>query len=243
MKMTKRKKMGPFERLIYGWKGLEALIVEALATVGPWLAPLTPAYLTFKHTMLILQFPPFFAWATAIAVEITGLASGHTMAKFYMHNKGERAKKNKLPILPIAIVFVFYLLTLGILNLSPDWYETSIQHKVFRTALILLSVPAITIVSVRAQHAKVLMDKEGSWVSQDLPQPAPAPAPVQRDNGQPNSQEVQTTVAKWLEKEGATPVDVGRGGISPKYISDTLNLNYDSVRSAIFRLQKEYQNA
>lgn len=237
--MAKRRKVGFFEKVTYTIKGAEASIVELLVTVGPWLAPLTPASMTFDHVVNTLGFDQIWGWTTALSVEILGLASGHTWAKFSMHNKKYTAKKDKLPVWPIVLTFGFYLIVVGTVNLAIDWTMTDWPMRVARLCLILLTVPAIVIVSIRAQHAKILMEKDPLFVEETVEVAPPQPkAPPKKTNGY--SDAGINEVRKWLHENQMTAHDVGRDGlIAPKDLAEEINANPVTVRTSLSRLRSE----
>lgn len=236
--MSRRRLPSQFEKLIFLIKGTEASIVELLVTVGPWLAPLTPAYMTWNHVVNNLGFLPLFGWTTAAAVEILGLASGHTIAKFYMHNRSERARGRRLPLWPILFTFVFYLVVVMTINLAMDWSTTTVSTKMAKVGLILLSVPAIVIVSVRAQHARLLMEKENPWWDD-----SEAPNIVVVDeatSGNGHNPDAMPVLRAYLAEHGLTPEEVSRGGqVTPSELAIALNLNPTTVRTGLYRLRQE----
>lgn len=231
--MARKREAGFFERLTYIIKGTEASVVELLATVGPWLAPLTPASMTYQHVVHTLGFSEVWGWTTAISVEILGLASGHTMAKFYLHNKRYRAQKDRLPVMPIIITFVFYLAVITTINLSLDWTQTIWAERIAKLGLILLSVPAIVIVSIRAQHATVLLEKEARHIEKKEKTVAPS-----RERETSNGHYSLDDLRAFIRENNLEPGDVGRGGVySPKTVAKLLGTEPGTIRTGIHRLK------
>jgi len=238
----KTRKMNVFEKITYAIKGAESAWVELLTTIGPWLAPMTPAYMTYRHVTTTLGFDVIWGICTAASVEILGLASGQTIAKFYMYNKQERAKGRRLPILPVLFTFGFYLAVVITINMALDWGTDSPAMKLAKLGLILLSVPAIIIVAVRAQHTRLLMEKEGyEWVEDDDPIPTTEPIPAQLPEVlSPRATEM---VRNYLEEKNLSAFQVRRGeDTTPISIATTLNLNPTSVRTALMRIRNEKGN-
>lgn len=234
--MAKRRQVGFFERITYIIKGTESSIVELLVTIGPWLAPLTPASMTYAHVVGTLGFAQVWGWTTAISVEILGLASGHTWAKFHIHNKRYRAKADKLPVWPIVFTFGFYLAVVITINMAMDWASTTWATRIAKLGLIMLSVPAIVIVSIRAQHAKVLMEKEPLFVSENEPEVRQLElVQLPSHNGHPNTMEL---LKDYLESHDLSPHEVGQDGfISPSEIAELLGANPTTIRTGLYRLR------
>lgn len=151
--------IGFFEQLTLAIKAGEGSFVEFVVAFGPYVAPLIPAGLTYDHVVNTLGMSAFFGWSAAIAVEVLGLASGHTIASFWMHNKQNTAKRDKLPIWPITFTYVFYLSILISINVILDWGIKPAQIIIAEIALCLLTTPAIVIVAIRAQHREILLRK------------------------------------------------------------------------------------
>jgi hypothetical protein len=239
MAKRRRKSRGFFESITFIIKGTEASIVELLVTIGPWLTPLTPASMTYKHVVGTLGFHQVWGWTTAIAVEILGLASGHTLAKYYRHNKMNRAQKDKLPVWPIIVTFMFYLAVVITINLALEWDAATWPERVSLFGLILLSVPAIVIVSTRAQHAQILFEKDRRYTEDVDEQPQPVvvrPRPVVISNNGGGKQEVE----QYLIENEISPHQVGRGGvITPGELAEILSINPSTVRTACHRLRNE----
>lgn len=236
--MKKIRKMNIFEKMVYAIKGAESAVVELLVTVGPWLAPATPAFMTYRHVTTNLGFSPIWGLTTAIAVEILGFASVHTIAKFYQYNKQERSKGKKIPLVPILFTFIFYLAIVMVINLALDWEITTTPEKMAIVSLILLSVPAMTVVATRATHTKLLMEKEGYeyeettetvQTTEDTPTPSNGTHPP----------ETTKMVRVWLDSRGLKAHEVGSGReIQPNDIAKDLMINPTSVRTALFRIRE-----
>lgn len=236
--MAKRRRVGFFEKVTYTIKGAEASIVEFFVTVGPWLAPLTPASMTFDHVVNTLGFMEIWGWTTAISVEILGLASGHTWAKFSMHNKKFSAKKDQLPVWPIVLTFGFYLLVVTTVNLAIDWTLTDWPTRVARLCLILLTVPAIVIVSIRAQHAKILMEKDPLFVE---PEPVRVATPKDFEPKKSNGKYTggMEELREWLQENGLTAHDIGPDGkYTPAQVAEFINAKPVTTRTGLSRLRK-----
>lgn len=235
--MAKRRRAGVFEQITYIIKGAEASFVELLVTVGPWLAPLTPASMTYFHVVDTLGFAAVWGWTTAISVEILGLASGHTLAKFHLHNKKYRAKSDKVPVWPIVVTFGFYLAVVITINMAMDWGNSTWAERIAKLGLILLSVPAIIIVSIRAQHAKVLMEKDPFYRAEEPEQPKQEKVVANTNgNGRHNTMD---SLRVWLDQNDLTAHDIGvDGAYTPGQVAEAISADPVTVRTGLHRLRK-----
>lgn len=229
-----------FDKITFATKGLEHSFVEMVSTWGPWASALTPASMTFQHVVNSLGFDPFFGWTTALTVEIVGLASGHTIVRFYMHNKKMRAKKDRIPIWPIAFVFVFYLVVIMTINVALDWGNQTTAQIIARICLVLLTVPSIVIVSLRAQHYNILMgtDELMKQMSFSITDDGDVTTTTSsHETSQPQESQVQEEVRRYLLENNLSASQFGRGkDYSPAQLAEVLGANQSSVRSALYRL-------
>lgn len=223
-------KMGFFERILYLIKGAESTVVELIAVLGPWLAPAVPAYLTYYHSNTLLQLPQMLSLVAGAVVEVIGLASGHTLAQLWSHNKKYRANKDKVPLLPVWGVFSFYVLNVLIINLVLQWDTTTWQEKMAFAGLTLLTVPAIVIIAVRSQHTAILFEKVSKEANKKNKK--------QDDlsiTGVPFTLDALET---YYKENGISPFDVGRDGTySPKGVAEATGWNASSVRAGTHKLR------
>lgn len=229
-----------FDYFILGVKGLEASFVELAATIGPWLAALPPAMQTYYNTQEYLGFAPWLGATSGAAVEVLGLASAHTLAKFWVHNRKERSKGDKVPVIPIALAFVFYLALIITINAGLMWDVSTVAQRVAHIGLTLLNVPAVIIISVRAMHTNILLDRAGLMDVEETKEEEPAHVRVN----------VKDTVRGALHELQINPHDVGIGTeiapkkITPKKLGEYLQgkgvlVDDTSLRTSLFNLRKE----
>ena len=60
--------MNFFEKLNDGIRNVETSFVNLISAIAPWLAPLTPAFMTYEHAANTLNFPPWVAIPAALIV-------------------------------------------------------------------------------------------------------------------------------------------------------------------------------
>lgn len=162
----------------------EGSLVNALTAFAPWLAPLAPAYMTYRHMVDFLNFPNVLALALAMLVEILGFGTVSTFLDFWFHNKKERAKVKQAPLGIVVFSFGFYLCLIVISNVVIDIakaFGTSNQEQwaiiLVRLLLTLQTIPGALIVAVRTGHRDLLkqikIDKKDAESKPKLSESAP----------------------------------------------------------------------
>ena len=76
----------------------EGSLVNFLTAFSPWLAPLAPAYMTFRHMDEFLKFPFLISLALSLLVEILGFSTVSTALDFWFHNRKEKAGIKRAPL-------------------------------------------------------------------------------------------------------------------------------------------------
>ena len=171
-------------------KKIEATLIDAIAAVTPWLAPLIPAYLVYKNMTQQLGYPVIFGLIGAAAVEFLGLSAVHTAVTFWQWN--DNHKTERAPFWFAFAAGLFYVVIVLTVNAALDIWRGSDSVKIFSHALLsLLSVDAAIIIAIRAQHARRLTERDmarqerkaerqAATVARHDATPAPSDAPVTR---------------------------------------------------------------
>jgi len=139
----------------------ETSLVNLLSAIGPWLAPLAPAAMSYTHMISSLNFPIWIALSVAVVVETLGLSSISTIIAFWSYNRRRIAEYKKAPVALAISAGIFYLVTVLSINvamdatrlfsLNPAWAE------IFSRALLtMLTIPAALILAIRTQHKELL---------------------------------------------------------------------------------------
>lgn len=210
------------------WVNLtEGSVVNFLTAFAPWLAPLAPAYMTYKHMIEFLHFPQYISIPLALLVEILGFGTVSTGLDFWFHNRRERSNFKKAPIEVVVGVFIFYLALILVSNVVIDIsmaYLTSGWQKgaviIVRALLTLQTIPGALIVAVRTGHRELLatIKKEKA----------------EHDSGkfQENSRKVPERVESSLEssKESSTDWRKVRPTLSRKDLENLARLAPDQMR-------------
>ena len=151
--------MNRFEMLNDWIRNTESSIVNFLSVFAPWLAPLTPAYMTYQHATGVLNFPPQIALPAAILVEILGFSAVSTFLAFWFYNRKNSANYKRAPIEVIIFAFAFYLALIVFSNVLLDTFPSERWAEITVRALFTLqTIPAALIVAVRTQHKDLLSE-------------------------------------------------------------------------------------
>lgn len=158
--------MNFFDRLNDWINDTEGSLVNFLTAFSPWLAPLAPAYMTYKHMIEFLSFDPWLAWVMALVVEILGFGTVSTGLDFWFYNRANKAKKKQAPLALVFVSFGFYLSLIIVSNVfidvatSFDLFSSDEQVAIVivRALLTLQTIPAALIVAVRTGHRDLLRE-------------------------------------------------------------------------------------
>lgn len=146
-----------FDKLNDWIRGTETSIVNFLSAFAPWLAPATPAYMTFDHAYHTLNFPFLVALSTGVVVEILGFSAVSTFLSFWFHNRKNVAESKKAPLLVVVVAFIFYLALIVTSNVLLDSFPEDRWAEIAVRALFTLqTIPAALLVAVRTQHRELL---------------------------------------------------------------------------------------
>ena len=151
---------------IFGWisdtiNGGERAVLDALSAIVPYTTASIPAYLTFTHTLVNMNFPVNVAFLAAFTVEVLGVTSVSTAIRFYQWNKNHKNDAEKAPFWLAVITYVFYIIiTLSVNVILEIYAATRAPAVIWAIGLFsLLSLPSGVLISIRAQFGEMLEDK------------------------------------------------------------------------------------
>lgn len=148
-----------FDKLNEAIRDIESSVVNFISAIAPWLAPLSPAYMTYQHAINTLQFPQWVAFPVALVVEILGFSTISTFMTFWFFNRRNIAASKKAPVGLVVIAFLFYLALIVTANVLLDTFNNARGAVIAVRALFALqTIPAALIVVVRAGHRALLAD-------------------------------------------------------------------------------------
>jgi len=142
--------------------GAERSFLDLLSVISPYFVPLPAAFLTYFHSVTMLEFPTWLGWTNAFVIESLGLASVATAIRFYRNNKAYKSDKERAPFSLAVFVYVFYLLITISLNVVLEIVAgTRGGWIIFSIALFtLLSVPSGILISIRSLYTEMLQERD-----------------------------------------------------------------------------------
>jgi len=76
---------------------LERFLLTAAARLGPWLAPVGPAYAIARACVRRLGWPETVAWAVGVSVEMVGIAAAAATLRAYGYNRDKNKSDPPAP--------------------------------------------------------------------------------------------------------------------------------------------------
>lgn len=148
-----------FDKINEWVRGTESSVVNFVSAVAPWLAPITPAYMTYDHAVNKLHFPEWVAFPAAAVVEILGFSAVSTLMSFWFFNRRNRAEAKKAPMGWVMFAFAFYLALIVCSNVLLDALKDNENAVIAVKALYTLqTIPAALIVIARVGHKDLLAE-------------------------------------------------------------------------------------
>ena len=129
----------------------EEKLIDNVARVVPWFAPLIPASFAFHNSRTVLTLVWYEAFLVAFVVELLGLATVHTFFSLAETVKTAKENKPKNEMIVMGFMAAFYLAIVVTVNILLD-----LQHEwqivLARALLSLISIPAAVTLSIRNLH-------------------------------------------------------------------------------------------
>lgn len=146
-------------------RDVEGSVVNLLASIAPWFAPLPAAYMSFWHMTSSLLYPVYIATPVAIMIEILGFSTISTGLDFWSWNRRYKSggSLKRAPLGFVAVAFGYYLFVIISMNVVLDiaksfpdivserWSVIGVQ-----ALLTTMTIPAGLIVATRVQHKELL---------------------------------------------------------------------------------------
>ena len=195
---------------------LEHSAADLVARLAPWLAPLPTAYLVGRATIDNLNWPVWVAIVAAAVIESLGLASTSTALALWDWNRSKRKTDPSAPVgLAFGLVGVYFLVATGLtvlLDVIPQ--AADVAPAIFPA----LSLTGVTILALRADHARRKMDVHGRAKARK-----DARAKVQRAKATTAVLNVEpSTVGAKVRVGRATGKANGQGRLSKAAVLDVL---------------------
>jgi len=135
---------------------VEGMLIDVISVCVPYLTPLLPSYLTFRHLTEILGFPFWIGLTSALVVELLGLAAINTSLSFWAYNQEE--KRTRAPLALAIVTALFYLLVVQVVVVVLD--DSPFTHRLAKGLLSSLSLAGALVIALRASHSKRLTEIE-----------------------------------------------------------------------------------
>ena len=135
------------------WTGqAEEMATDALAALGPWLAPIPSAALVTKASVAHLGWSDGLGLVAGAIIEILGLTATSTALTLWSYNEGRRKSDPSAPFgLAVVLVGFYYVSTVGLtvlLDIAPDLARYA--PVIFPTLALVGTVN----LALRAQHKR-----------------------------------------------------------------------------------------
>lgn len=141
--------------------GAERSFLDLLSVLVPYAVPIIPAYLTYWHTLIEMDFPRWVAWTAAFVTEVLGITAVSTAIRFWRNNQIYKSDKERAPFWLAVGVYVFYIVIVLSVNVILEIVSgVRTGWVIFAIGLFsLLSFPSGVLISIRAQYTEMLEDR------------------------------------------------------------------------------------
>lgn len=137
---------------------LEQRLVDAVASVGPWLAPLPTAYLVGHYAVTRLDWWLPVAAAAGLAVESLGVSAVATYLLLRGHNRAKRKTDPAAPEGAALVAVAAYFLSAVALTVLLDTLPSAAVYAPI--AFPVLSLAGMLVLALRADQARRVAEAE-----------------------------------------------------------------------------------
>ncbi len=108
------------EKIVSGAATVESVLVDLVAILAPWLAPVPSAYLVYRAAIEVLEWYPAVALAAAIAIEAIGVTSVVNALRLWDWNsfrskaRGEKGDRRAPFGLAAVVCGIYVVVTIGL---------------------------------------------------------------------------------------------------------------------------------
>jgi hypothetical protein len=144
-------------------RAMENTLVDVVAAMTPWIAPLVPAAIGYMNVKQYLGFEPWLAFVYALVVEFLGLATVTTALQFWSWNQEtplaspqiqvqDLGGKGEAPFLLALVTALFYLVITLAVNVILD--QGTVTVRVVKALASTFSIVGALTLALRSQQAK-----------------------------------------------------------------------------------------
>ena len=131
--------------------GYIAHLVNLVANVAPWLAPLPTAWLVYDRTVLHLDWPAWVGIIAAATLEALGVAIMATALDLYRYQRGKRKSDPDAPLWMAAALIGLYFLAALLLVLVLDLVPAIATWS--QAVFPVLSLASMALLALRMDHS------------------------------------------------------------------------------------------
>jgi len=128
----------------------ENRVIDLVAKIGPWFAPIPTAYLVGRATVEHLEWPVAIGTLAALVIESLGLVTCATALDLYQFNQSRRKNDPPAPFgLAVLMILIYFLVAVFltiVLDIQSDW--ALIAPVIFP----LLSLAGVTEIALRKNY-------------------------------------------------------------------------------------------
>jgi hypothetical protein len=125
-------------------------VIDLVAKIAPWLAPIPTAFLVGKATVEHLEWPLVIGFLAAVVIESLGLVTCATALDLYQFNQNRRKNDPPAPFgLAVIMILIYFLVAVFltiVLDIQPDW--SLVAPAIFP----LLSLAGVTEIALRKNY-------------------------------------------------------------------------------------------
>jgi hypothetical protein len=125
-------------------------VIDLVAKIAPWFAPIPTAFLVGRATVVHLEWPPAIGFLAAVVIESLGLVSCATALDLYQFNQNRRKNDPPAPFgLAVIMILIYFLVAVFltiVLDIQPVW--SLVAPAIFP----LLSLVGVTEIALRKNY-------------------------------------------------------------------------------------------
>jgi len=230
-------------KYIFQWladilNGMERGVIDFLSALVPYAVPVIPAYLTYYHTVDMMNFPPWVAVTAAFVVETLGMASVSTTIKFWRNNQRYKADQNKAPFWLALGTYIFYLVIVMSVNVLLEKVSGTRSNAIIWAIGLFtsLSAPSGVLVSIRTQYSEMLEERKEKKAGgiQSSQQPKQQPREQKEKHASDHKDKIPAMLEAEYKKSGRV--------LSLSEITASLKLEHSKNKGYVSTMRTKWMN-
>ncbi len=172
----------------------EGVLIDMVAKIAPWCAPLPTAYLVGRATIQHLHWPVVIGISAASVIESLGLVTTATALDLYQYNRSKRKVDPRTPFgLAISLVGMYFMVAIGLtvfLDIAPNL--TVYAPGIFPV----LSLVGVTVIALRSnlrrQVAEIQAERQERKAKRQVLKPSLATRETSTSKSESKSETMDT---------------------------------------------------